>query len=88
MTLAVRARDGGDVEVEVTDSGPGIAPAERDRVFDPFYRGADAPSGGTGLGRAIVRAIAAAHGAVAVALDGPGGRGTTMRVTFPSVRAP
>jgi len=86
VTLAVRGRDGGDVVVEVADSGPGIAPKERERVFDPFYRGADVPSGGTGLGLAIVRAIAAAHGAAARADDGPGGHGTTMRVTFPAAQ--
>ena len=84
VTLAVGAAAHGGIVVEVIDSGPGIAPAERERVFDPFYRGADVPSGGTGLGLAIVRTIAVAHGAVAEALPGPAGSGTTMRVTFPA----
>lgn len=49
--------------IEVHDSGPGIAPAERERVFERFYRSADAPSGGSGLGLAIARAVAERHGA-------------------------
>ena len=49
--------------IEVHDSGPGIAPAERERVFERFYRSADAPAGGSGLGLAIAKAIADRHGA-------------------------
>jgi len=48
----------------VEDSGPGIAVAERERVFDRFYRSADAQqASGSGLGLAIVKAIAERHGA-------------------------
>ncbi|HZY17886.1 MAG TPA: ATP-binding protein [Ramlibacter sp.] len=52
----------------VEDSGPGIPDADLERVFDRFYRSADAPGPGSGLGLAIVRTIAARHGA-SVALD-------------------
>jgi len=50
-------------KLEVLDTGPGIAAADRARVFDRFYRRADANETGTGLGLAIVKAIAARHGA-------------------------
>jgi two-component system sensor histidine kinase TctE len=59
--------------LEVEDTGPGIAPAERHRVFERFYRilGTNAP--GSGLGLAIVREIARQHGAEIVILDNPHG---------------
>jgi len=71
----------------VMDTGPGIAPAERERVFEPFYRGADAVAPGTGLGLAIVRTIAAAHNAVVLLGDGPGGVGLHVAVEFPAAPA-
>ena len=73
--------------LRVVDSGPGIAPDERERVFDRFYRGNDAhllarQPGGSGLGLAIVRGIAERHGA-AVSLHTPAtGRGLEVRVVF------
>jgi signal transduction histidine kinase len=53
------------VEVEVADTGGGVPPAERERAFEPFYRGGDAAARsaeGTGLGLTICRAIVEAHG--------------------------
>ncbi len=87
VTLAVAGDTAGPIAIEVVDSGHGIAPAERGRVFEPFYRGADVPSGGTGLGLAIVRAIADAHHAAIDVADGPAGKGTRVRVTFPVAQA-
>jgi two-component system OmpR family sensor kinase len=53
----------GAVEIAVSDEGRGVPPAERDRIFEPFFRGAAARgSAGTGLGLAIVREIARVHG--------------------------
>ncbi len=75
--------DGEGVFVEVEDSGPGIAPDERERVFERFYRVASTPSGGSGLGLAIVHEIAAHYGASVEILDPPKGFGTTVRVRFP-----
>ena len=68
--------------LEVTDSGPGIAPADRERVFDRFYRRAAAQESGTGLGLAIVKAIAERHGAQIVLDEAPGG-GLRATVSFP-----
>jgi signal transduction histidine kinase len=63
-SVTVRARTAaGGVEVEVADDGDGIAPADGEQVFDPFYRGGDAAAeDGAGLGLAISRAIVEAHG--------------------------
>jgi len=60
ITVRVRTEDGHGV-LEVEDSGPGIAPAERLRVFDRFYRVLGTQSDGSGLGLAIVREIAQTH---------------------------
>ena len=57
--------DLGVLAVEVEDAGPGIAPAELERVFEPFHRGEPSRSretGGVGLGLPIARNIMRAHG--------------------------
>lgn len=51
-------RQGNGVELVISDSGPGIDPAERARVFDPFYRILGQSASGSGLGLAIVKSIA------------------------------
>jgi two-component system, OmpR family, sensor histidine kinase KdpD len=56
-------RDDGAVQLRVVDQGPGIDTAEREKVFEPFYRGREDPERpGSGLGLAIARAIVTAHG--------------------------
>jgi signal transduction histidine kinase len=72
----------GEATLEVEDTGPGIAAADRERVFDRFYRRAAAQEGGTGLGLAIVKAIGERHGAQ-VALGEASGGGLRVRVIFP-----
>jgi len=63
-SVTVRAQDvDGGVEIEVADTGQGIAPEQRERVFEPFFRGdASRTAPGAGLGLAISRAIVEAHG--------------------------
>jgi two-component system OmpR family sensor kinase len=56
-------KDASWVTVTVEDSGPGIPPEERERVFDRFYRVAGSEAAGSGLGLAIIKAIAERHGA-------------------------
>ncbi|MBB5367232.1 MULTISPECIES: sensor histidine kinase [unclassified Janthinobacterium] len=71
--------------LEVEDSGAGIAPAERERVFTPFYRVASALErnpGGAGLGLAIVRDIAALHGARLELATASNGHGLKVSVHF------
>jgi two-component system sensor histidine kinase TctE len=74
--------------LEVEDDGPGIAPAERERVFERFYRAPGTGGLGSGLGLSIVREIAAAHGArIALADGGPNGRaarGCRISLIFPA----
>jgi len=85
-SVVVRAQPAGDaVEIEVSDTGDGIAATDRERVFEPFFRGgaqAARPSNGAGLGLAISRAIVEAHGGRIWLEDAP--RGTRIRFSLPS----
>jgi len=79
------AVDGGPEPVfSVADTGPGIPPDERERVFDRFYRGAAAADAGSGLGLSIVRRIADAHHARLRLDTPPGGSGLLVEVRFPA----
>jgi signal transduction histidine kinase len=73
------------LEIEVADTGTGIEPRERERVFEPFVQGpsrVEGKSGSAGLGLAISRAIVEAHGGkIWVAQGGPG---THIRFTVPA----
>ncbi|WP_347177258.1 HAMP domain-containing sensor histidine kinase [Parafrankia sp. EAN1pec] len=83
-TVRVVSRAG---EVTVADEGPGIAPADRARVFERFYRATAARSlPGSGLGLAIVADAAAMHGGTAEAAESPSG-GALLRMTLPCVAA-
>jgi two-component system, OmpR family, sensor histidine kinase MprB len=67
-------------ELRVRDHGPGIAPEDREHIFDRFYRAPTARSQpGSGLGLAIVREVAEAHGGTVVAEEAPGG-GAVLRL--------
>jgi two-component system sensor histidine kinase TctE len=66
----------------VEDNGPGIPPADREKVFNRFYR-LDHNVAGTGLGLAIVRDIATGHDAEIEITSGDGGKGTIFSVRFP-----
>ena len=70
-------------ELAVIDDGPGIPEAERERIFERFHRGASVTAEGCGLGLAIVREIAAVHGATVKAEAGRDGRGARFVVNFP-----
>lgn len=80
-------REGEHVCLEVADTGPGIPAAMRERVFDRFFRLADANQPGSGLGLSIVRRVADAHGATVELGDGLDGRGLGVRVLFPASAA-
>ncbi|MCE9576617.1 MAG: HAMP domain-containing protein [Deltaproteobacteria bacterium] len=73
VTVAI-AREGAAAAITIDDTGPGVAPAERARIFEPFGRGAaGAGRDGTGLGLAIARRIARQHGGELTVDDAPGG---------------
>jgi two-component system, OmpR family, sensor kinase len=85
VRMLVEAAPGGCVRFMVEDDGPGIPAAQRERVFDRFYRtdaARDRASGGTGLGLTIVRAIAEAHGGRVAAGRAPGG-GARIEIELP-----
>jgi signal transduction histidine kinase len=76
-----------DVLIHIGDRGPGLSAAERERVFEPFYRGdrARAAGGGSGLGLPTARAIAEAHGGSLDLTPAPGG-GTLATLRLPRRR--
>src|SRR5205807_2416757 len=81
----VGRRVDGRLLVRVDDDGPGIPVADRDRVFDRFVRldaSRDRTSSSTGLGLAIAREIAHAHGGTIAITDSPG-KGTRVTVELP-----
>lgn len=82
VTVRTGRRDGGSF-AEVEDDGPGIAPQERERVLERFYRVPGTPGTGSGLGLAIVREIAGGHGARMELGEGAGARGCRVALTFP-----
>ncbi|MCW5977724.1 MAG: HAMP domain-containing histidine kinase [Bryobacteraceae bacterium] len=84
VTVQLRPR-AGCWELEVQDTGIGISAQDQPKVFDEFYRGANArvhASEGTGLGLSIVRAIAERHGG-SIAVESELGHGTRFAVTLP-----
>lgn len=83
VRVCAAAVPGDALELRVIDRGPGVAADDRTRMFQPFQRLGDAPSGtGVGLGLAVARGLAEAVGATVWADDTPGG-GLTMLVRVP-----
>ena len=88
VSLAVRRVDGGPpelAEISVSDEGPGIPDADRERIFERFYRVDSARSrdtGGTGLGLAIAKHVALGHGGE-VTLWSAEGAGSTFTLRLP-----
>ena len=78
--------DSGQTLLKVVDNGPGIPPEERSRVLDRFYRPPGTSPPGSGLGMAIVKAIADTHGATLELDAGPDGTGLAVSVRFPSAQ--
>lgn len=88
--IEIRGREEkGQVIIDVRDEGPGIPPADLDRIFDKFYRAQsqDWRRAGTGLGLAICRGFVEAHGGRITADNRVEGTGAVLRVTLPGPEA-
>jgi signal transduction histidine kinase len=79
VRVASRAGIGGEVVIEVADTGPGIAPDTLEKIFEPFF---SKRAGGTGLGLAIARQMVENHRG-RVEVDSTVGKGTTFRIRLP-----
>jgi two-component system, OmpR family, sensor histidine kinase TctE len=80
--VEVRVSGAGEAVLEVEDDGPGIPAAEREKVFERFYRARETIAPGSGLGLAIVRNICLAHRAHVELDTGSDGKGLRVRVRF------
>ncbi len=78
------ASEGGEVQLRFRDSGPGIPPELREKIFNPFFT---TRREGTGLGLAITQRIVSAHGGRIEVTSNPGA-GTTFTVFFPAEKRP
>ncbi len=74
---------GADFIMIVEDEGPGIAPEEREKIFDKFYRVPGTAAGGTGLGLSIVKSIVESHGG-SISVSGEKGARFSIRLPLPA----
>ena len=81
LKVGVQGNGHGEVAVSVANSGPGIAPGDAERIFDPFYSTKEA---GLGVGLSISRAIIEAHGG-RLSLTPNAGGGSVFRFTLPAM---
>jgi signal transduction histidine kinase len=79
VKVRVRVADG-HARLEVEDSGPGIAPQDRARIFEPYFT---TKQGGTGLGLAIASRIVSEHGG-RLEVEGEIGKGAVFTMVLPS----
>jgi signal transduction histidine kinase len=87
IVIAGRAGENGLAQIEVRDTGSGMAPGDQERAFERFYRAGARGGEGFGLGLAIVReAMRALNGTVAI--ESEPGVGTMVRLTLPAVAVP
>jgi signal transduction histidine kinase len=77
VTIAVHS----DGRIGIADRGRGVAPRDRDRIFDRFWRGEGRRNEGAGLGLSIVAEIMRTHGGRVTVADNPGG-GTIFTLDF------
>ena len=92
-TITLRATpepDGRQITIDVADTGPGIPPQERKRIFEAFYQGATPQGGlvrGTGIGLSVVQEFAQAHGGTVEIVDDEFS-GAHFRVHLPTAPSP
>jgi signal transduction histidine kinase len=81
VNISLCKQDGKAV-LKVTDTGSGIAEAEKNKIFQRFYRVPGTSLSGAGLGLSIVKDVANNHGAVVTVANGPHNVGTTFCIVF------
>jgi two-component system, sensor histidine kinase and response regulator len=86
-TVRITSADGDALQVEVQDTGIGIAPEEHAKLFTPFYRVSGSKKQGNGLGLALVAQVAARHNG-AVGVSSTLGAGSTFTFTIPLEHTP
>ena len=75
------------MRIEISDEGPGIPVAERERVWRPYQRGdAGKQTAGSGIGLSVVHDVVTQHGGRAWVEDAPAGHGARIVVTLPALR--
>ena len=88
LHVSVGAVGGDSLKLVVADTGRGIAPGVRERIFDPFFSTKETGSGkGAGLGLSISHSIVEAHHG-RILVDSVEGRGATFTVVLPAASAP
>ena len=89
-TLSIRTSNGDAIQVDISDSGSGIAPEHINKIYDPFFTTKSSPregqSRGTGLGLAVTYGIIQEH-AGKIRVDSQPGRGTRFQLEFPLRKA-
>ncbi len=88
QVLVELSEKGGYIHLRVSDDGPGIAPEERSRLFERFYRGRDVTTRGSGLGLAIVYQAVGNLGGTIRLETGANDRGTVFEVSWPRADRP
>jgi signal transduction histidine kinase len=86
---SVKTANGEEVQIKVSDRGPGIPPSEQERIFEPFYRGKEAQAAqihGNGLGLSLVKHIITAHGGH-VSVESKVGQGSVFTLRLPVLAA-
>jgi len=79
-TLTLRTHDAGErARLEISDTGTGLTPEERDRIFTPYYT---TKQHGTGLGLAVVQSVVSDHRGT-ITVNSETGRGTTFIIDLP-----
>lgn len=87
IRVACRQLPDGDALLSVADNGPGVPPAEYEKIFDRFYRVPGNRERGSGIGLSLVERVAALHGATRRCGLGLDGRGLEISLTFPPYAA-
>jgi signal transduction histidine kinase len=87
LQVQVAPLSGDSLKLVVADSGRGISPAARERIFDPFFSTKDGQGKGAGLGLSISHSIVEAHHG-RILVDSVEGRGSTFTVVLPAAAAP